>query len=108
MYKMKIEVQKLIVTVNEVFEAWKVKPIVINKWADLYNDTLIQARRKKINRKDINSTEFCWLAYARFLDLYVAPDEIEFDAGNNQFLADLANLWFGDDSVLLNGRPLCK
>ena len=98
----------IIIKVEKCFEAWKVKPININKWADLYNDTFIRLRRehKKLEKKNINSTEICWLAYARFLDMHVAPDEVVFDAGTNQTLAQLANLWFGDDSVLLNGRPL--
>ena len=74
----------IIIEVKNSFEAWKIKPIVINKWAELYNDTLIMMRRKKLNRKDINSTELCWLAYARYLDLSVAPDEIIFDAGSNK------------------------
>lgn len=79
---------------------------MINKWADLYNDTYIRLRREKINRKDIISTELCWLSYARYLDKYVAPDEVIFDAGSNKKLADIANKFFGDDSILLNGRPL--
>lgn len=74
----------IIIKVETSFEAWKIKPIVINKWAELYNDTLIMMRRKKLNRKDINSTELCWLAYARYLDLSVAPDEIIFDVGSNK------------------------
>lgn len=98
----------MVIDVEKSFETWKIKPIVINQWANLYNDTLIQARRKKVEKKSINTTELCWLAYARYLDTYVAPDEVEFNAGSNQILANLANLWFGDDSVLLNGRPLCK
>lgn len=98
----------IIIKVKESFEAWKIKPIHVNKWADLYNDTLIRLRREKLDRKDINSTELCWLAYARYLDSNIAPDEIVFDAGINKKLAEFANLWFGDDSILLSGRPLCK
>lgn len=98
----------IIIEVKDVFEAWKMKPMSIQKWSNLYNDSLIRQRSKKINRKDINSTELCWLAYARFLDINVAPDEVIFDAGKNAVLAKFANLWFGDDSVLLNGRPLCE
>ena len=87
------------VKVENGFEAWKVKPMAILKWSDLYNETLIRLRREKIERKSINSTELCWLAYARYLDMYVAPDEVVFDAGINATLAKFANLWFGDDSV---------
>jgi hypothetical protein len=98
----------IIIKVKESFEAWKIKPIHINQWANFYNDTLIRLRREKLDKKDISSTELCWLAYARYLDSNVAPDEIVFDAGTNKKLAEFANLWFGDDSVLLSGRPLCK
>ena len=79
----------IIINVKSSFEAWKVKPIVVNKWADLYNDTFIRLRRehKKLDKKNITSTEMCWLAYARYLDMYVAPDEVIFDAGKNLTLA---------------------
>lgn len=98
----------IVVKVENSFEAWKVKPIVVNKYADFYNDTFIRMRREKIEKKSLSSLELCWLAYARYLDKHVAPDEVIFDAGTNQKLAEFANLWFGDDSVLLNGRPLCE
>lgn len=75
------------IKVESSFEAWKVKPMAILKWSDLYNDTLIRLRREKIERKRINSTELCWLAYARYLDMHVAPDEVIFDAGTNKALA---------------------
>ena len=64
----------MIIGVKETFEAWKVKPIVVNKYADFYNDSLIRLWREKIDRKSISSTELCWLAYARYLDTHVAPD----------------------------------
>lgn len=96
----------MIVSVEKTFEAWKVKPISVNKWADLYNDTCIRLRREKIDTKEISSTELCWLAYARYLDTYIAPDDVVFDAGTNQHLADIANRWFGDDSIILNGKVL--
>lgn len=93
----------MVIETNKQFEAWKIKPIVINKWADFYNDTLIRMRREKLDLKKVSTTELCWLAYARYLDMYAAPDEVIFDAGANDALADLANRWFGNDSVLLNG-----
>lgn len=92
----------MIIGTNKPFEAWKVKPIVINRWADFYNDILIRLRRDKLELKLFNTTDLCWLAYARYLDRYVAPDEVIFDAGDNAQLAELANKWFGNDSVLLN------
>ena len=96
----------MIVATNQKFEAWKVKPIIINKWADLYNDCFIRLRREKLDLKVINTTELCWLAYARYADTFVAPDDVVFDAGANEKLAEFANLWFGNDSVLLNGQEL--
>lgn len=77
----------MIVSVEKTFEAWKVKPISVNKWAELYNDTYIRLRREKLTKSEINSTELCWLSYARYLDRYVAPDEVIFDAGKNLTLA---------------------
>ncbi len=41
----------MIIGTEKSFEAWKVKPIVINKWADLYNDTCIRLRREKLTFK---------------------------------------------------------
>ena len=98
----------MVINVGESFEAWKIKPIVINQWANLYNDTFIRMRREKVEKKSINTTELCWLAYARYLDTYVAPDQVKFDAGENKSLAEFANLWFGDDSIWLSGQPLYK
>lgn len=98
----------IVIKVENLFEAWKMKPMSVNKYADFYNDTFIRMRREKIERKSIKSIELCWLSYARYLDKYVAPDEVIFDAGTNKKLAEFANLWFGDDSILLNGRPLCE
>ena len=96
----------MVIGTDKQFEAWKVKPIVINRWADFYNDTIIRMRREKIEPKKISTTELCWLAYARYLDIYVAPDDVIFDAGANAALAELANRWFGNDSVLLNQQEL--
>lgn len=98
----------IVIGVEKFFEAWNMKPMSVNKYADFYNDTFIRMRREKIEKKSITSLELCWLSYARYLDKHVAPDEVVFDAGANEKLAKLANLWFGDDSVLLNGRPLCE
>lgn len=98
----------MIIKVENSFEAWKVKPMAINKWADLYNDTCIRLRRNKVSRENIRATDLCWLAYARYFDMYVTPDEVVFDSGDNAQLANVANLWFGNDSVLLKGRPLCE
>ena len=92
----------MIIGTDQPFEAWKVKPIVINKWADFYNDIDVQVRRKKISMEGVSKTELCWLAYARYLDTYVAPDDVIFDAGINAQLAEIANLWFGNGNILLN------
>ena len=95
---------KAIIPTQTLFELSKAKPISINRFGEIYNDTYIMARRKKIEKSEISNNELCWLAYARYLDTFVFPDEVAVDCGENYKLGEFTNLFFGEDCIIQNGQ----